>query len=581
MDLKDNPQAEEAPPDLAERAASPDRAAAAIIHQFARTLKTCRLYDANNPTVVRFRDEFATAMRRLLDQHGALTFRFNSDDVLFGEDSIYPARSRDDNFALPFYRDGVRSLTFMPGIEPREVDALIDALLQVTGPNPGENDLVTLLWEAQLSHLDLDYVPGDSDVGATDTSAEAGEGALIPWPANDPASESTPPEARNDAAVTNPAGSRSDDWTTGDDTLEVEAGFEELESLAPSEVARFQSEYEAEHAISNVTVTIAIARAYLHSGANDDDRGEMGRFLPRVMRQAVANAMWLEGHAALKLLPDCGGAVSAVPSFAQELLQPISITTTVEKLDQQEAAAVGDFIAFARDLGDPGIDWLNLVLADSENRRNRRLLAEAIADLCRKNPERLAPWLADPRWFVVRNVVHILGWIGGDQIVGLLQGALRHPDVRVRQEAIAALGQVDLKLARPLLVRMLDGADPRMMSAVLHQLSGARDAGVARLLLGYIGSDTFDERSAEEKRAIYGALSATGGDEVVPELEAELHRGNWFARNQEIHRLAIARVLARIGTPLARVALERGAQSKRGPVRKACEEALMGVVTRD
>ncbi|HTM56849.1 MAG TPA: HEAT repeat domain-containing protein [Candidatus Udaeobacter sp.] len=581
--MTDRPQADEAPPESAERASNPARAAAAIISQFARTLKTCRLYDANNPTVVRFRDEFATALRRLLEQHGALTFRFNSDDVLFGEDSLYPARSRDDNFALPFYRDGVRSITFLPGIEPREVDALIEALMHVTGPNPGENDLVTLLWEAQLSHLDLDYVPADSDVGAADAAAESGEGALIPWPTTGTEDEGTTEvsEARPDAAVTNAKGSRSDDWTTGDDTLEVEAGFEELEFLAPSEVARFQHEYEAEHAISNVTVTIAIARAYLNAGASEDDRGEMGRFLPRVMRQAVASALWLEGHEALKLLPECGAATSAIPSFAQELLQPISIATTVEKLDQQESAEVADFIAFARDLGDPGIDWLNLVLADSQNRRNRRLLAEAIADLCRKNPERLAPWLADPRWFVVRNVVHILGWIGGDQILGLLQGALRHPDPRVRQEAIASLGQVDLRLARPVLVRMLDGADSRMMSAVLHQLSASRDPGVARLLISYVQSDTFEERPAEEKRAIYAALSSTGGDEVVPELEAELHRGNWFARNQEIHRQSIARVLARIGTPIARVALERGAQSKRGPVRKVCEEALMGITTRD
>ena len=575
MDTNARPTADDATLDSSEKTSSPSRAAAAIIHQFARTLKTCRLYDANNPTVLRFREEFTTAARRLLDQYGDLTFEFRSDDVMFGEDSLYPAKSRDDNLALPFYRDGVRSLTFKPGIEPREIEALIDAVLQVTGPNPGENDLVTLLWEAQLPHIDIDYVPSDSDVGSNDAAPDPSAGPLLPWPTSSEPEEGEKPKP--EPGVVNPQGSRSDDWTTGDDTIEVEAGYDELQALAPTEVARFRGEYEAEHAISNVTVTIAIARAYLASGVNDDDRAEMGRFLPRVMRQAVAHAMWLEGHEALKLLPQCGGAAAAVPSFTQELLQPISIAMTVEKLDQQEAAQVEDFIAFARDLGDPGIDWLNLVLAESQSRRNRRLLAEAIAQLCRANPERLAPWLSDPRWYVVRNIVHILGWIGGNQIVGLLQGALRHPEPRVRQEAVAALAQVDLKLARPLLVRLLDGADSRMMSAVLHQLSAARDPGVARLLCGYLESDTFEERSAEEKRAIYSALSAVGGDEIVPELEAELHRGNWFSRNQEAHRLSIARVLARIGTPLARTALERGAQSKRAPVRKACEEALMGM----
>ena len=57
----------------------------------------------------------------------------------------------------------------------------------------------------------------------------------------------------------------------------------------------------------------------------------------------------------------------------------------------------------------------------------------------------------------------------------------------------------------------------------------------------------------------------------MPELEAELHKGNWLSRNQETHRLAIARVIGRIGTSQARLVLERGAQSKRVLVRKACE----------
>src|SRR5262245_49629641 len=86
------------------------KAASAWVNQFARTLKTCRLYDANNPTVVRFRQELSTALRRLVDVEGEITLRFTQDDVLLEDVSLYPAKSRDDNLALPFHRDGVRSL---------------------------------------------------------------------------------------------------------------------------------------------------------------------------------------------------------------------------------------------------------------------------------------------------------------------------------------------------------------------------------------------------------------------------------------------------------------------------------------
>ena len=43
------------------------RAAGVWVNHLARTLKTCRLYDANNPTVIRFREELAQALTRVLE----------------------------------------------------------------------------------------------------------------------------------------------------------------------------------------------------------------------------------------------------------------------------------------------------------------------------------------------------------------------------------------------------------------------------------------------------------------------------------------------------------------------------------
>jgi len=566
------------------------RAATLWINQFARTLKTCRLYDGNNPAVVRFRAELYAALSKLVIEHGTMRFHFTADDVLCEGQSLYPARSRDDNMSLAFYRDGVRAVTFVPGVEMRELDTLLDAVLQVTGPQVGDDDLVTLLWEAALVHIEIDYVPAEGDLGSggAQSAAPDDNGPLLPWPSGG-AGEGTGvtdehgatgdavPEKVAEDDVSPEIGklSRSDDWNAGDLTVEIEAGFEELQALSTAEVARFRREFDAEHSVDLVIATIATAHAYLRAGSNPDDRVELARFLPRVLRQSVSHARWPEAREALKLQHECGSAEWSVDTFVQELLQPISVSSTVERLDQQGEEDVTDFIALSRELGDPGVDWLNLVLAESQNRKHRRLLAEAIAQICRAQPERLAPWISDPRWFVVRNVVHILGWIGGSEIIGMLQVALRNPDPRVRQEVVAALGQVEPRLARPMLVRMLDGADTRMFCAVLHQLSVGRDPSLARLLMGYMQDPAFETRPQEEKHATYAALAATAGDEAIPDLEAELHKGNWFARNQDAHRVAVARIIARIGTPLSRLVLERGAQSKRMPVRKACEEGLM------
>ena len=553
------------------------KAVAGWVNHLGRTLKTCRLYDVNNPTVIRFREELGTALARLLEEHGEITLRFTDEDLLYEEHSLYPARSRDDNLGLAFHRDGIRSLTLSPGIRQDEVEKLLDAILQVSGQNIGQDDLVTLLWEAHLPHVDLDYVPSDGDIGSADVQAE-GETSRIPWPAGKP----EPSEDKSADAATQPAGeagegplTRSDDWTTGELTAEIEAGFGDLDALSPNETKRFLEEFQAEHEVSTTTTALAIVRATLQAETKPQDRQELAEFTPRLLRLSIGRGAWLEAVEAMQLLRECGDPAQAAP-LVQELLQPISVTTIVEHLDQQEEAQLEDFIQFAKTLGEAGIDLLISTLAESQQRRNRRVLAETIADLCKDAPERLAPWLADRRWYVVRNMVHILGWIGGDSIVGLLRSTLSHPEARVRQEAVAAIGQVDPGLARPILLKALGNADTRMFCAVLHQLSAARDSGVSRVLMGYMLDPRFEQRPQEERRAIYSALSATAGDEVVPELEAELMKGNWFARGQEAHRQAVARVLARINTGAARNVLQRGALSKRPPVRKACEDAIAG-----
>src|SRR5690349_16602436 len=113
---------EPARPDAGELSAPPDaaesprvKAAAAWVSRLARTLTTCRLYDVNNPTVVKFRDDLAAALTQQLAEHGRMVLSFTSDDVLADEVSLYPARSREDNLAMPFYRDGIRSIAFEPG----------------------------------------------------------------------------------------------------------------------------------------------------------------------------------------------------------------------------------------------------------------------------------------------------------------------------------------------------------------------------------------------------------------------------------------------------------------------------------
>ena len=592
MAARDGQDADQVHEQAPEEAAA-TRSAAAWVNQLARTLKTCRLYDAGNPTVVRFREELASALKVLVGEHGALTVRFTSSEVFEGEWPIYEARSREDNLAAPFFRDGIRTLTFGEGIEPAEVEEFLDQVLRVTARGAGEEDLVTLLWDAQLVHLDMTYVSAQAD-GDEETTRQTHSSANTstspaPWPRE--AAASTAASAggarpEGDATAATAAGSaeamdtevRSDDWVAGHAVGDLERAWQELEASAPAEVWRFNRQQAAEREIPNITAAVRLVGDCMDSGVTAPDRDVFATYLPRLLREAVGNGSWDDARAVLGLLARCESEAWSLEAFGQELMapgNPISAGAR-HRLEQQPMAGIQQFLTMARELGPGAVEWLMNIVADSEQQRVRRPLARVVAELCKDNPERLAPWLADERWYVVRNAAHILGFVGGPGIVGLLRAVARHPELRVRQEVVASLANAGLAAARDLLVEMLHGADTRIFCAVLHLLAAERNRDIARLMLGFMAAPEFAERPMEEQRAIYLTLGSTGDDDAVPGLEAELLRTKWFSQNQDQHRQAVVRCLVRIGTPLAQQLLERAAQSKNAAVRKAAQGASRG-----
>jgi hypothetical protein len=550
------------------------------VQLLARTQKTSRLYDGENPTVIRFRRELARNLALLLEDDESLTLRFTSNDVLHDDVSVYPARSREDNLAQPFHLSGIRTITFLSGIEPSEVESFLDQLLRAGKPLSTDEDLVTLLWEANLPHVEFDYLPtgGDIEGGGGEGHTER-TGCPLPWPKEAPEGKvggSARPADGADPAAS--ASDRSDDWQTADRPTDVESAFAGLQETSSREVERFRAQFDAEQGRSTVQSALSVIGDSIAAQSTREDRVVLGQFLPRVLRESIRLGQWNEALEALQQLRSCEAPFWSVLHFTRELLEPNSIVMPhcVTVLDQQDSSAVSAFLSFARELGPDASEWLMTILAQSEQKLVRRPLTRVIAELCHERPERLKPWLANAEWYVVRNVVHIFGWIGGPKVVGLIREVVNHPEPRVRREVVAVLSQAERAAARPILLKMLDNADGDLFAAILYQLSMEPDVHVSERLLRDLLDPGFEKRPAVARRAICTALASCGGAEILPKLEAQLFGGGWFQPSAGRRREALARCVAQIGGPEAIAILERGAKSWRLGLRKACEAALEG-----
>ncbi len=160
----------------------------AVLKVLVKAQKALRLYQASNAISVRLQEECFSGINTHLDEYGSFTLTIREFRILLGEDEVYESEDRNDSLAFLLFRDGIRKLTFKPGIEKRELHGFLACLNRVSVLSNEQDDLVTLFWEEDFRAIQYYAV----DELATDTvgprlqdqlasgSLEPGEGGGAP-----------------------------------------------------------------------------------------------------------------------------------------------------------------------------------------------------------------------------------------------------------------------------------------------------------------------------------------------------------------------------------------------------------------
>jgi len=113
------------------------------------------------------------------------------------------------------------------------------------------------------------------------------------------------------------------------------------------------------------------------------------------------------------------------------------------------------------------------LLADEEQMAVRRQMVALLSVLARGRLSLLAAHIADPRWYVARNVATAMGQMRDPVAVPYLKSALQHQDLRVRKEALAALSAVGTPEAVAVLTQAQHHPDAATRAAASHWLKAS------------------------------------------------------------------------------------------------------------
>ena len=242
--------------------------------------------------------------------------------------------------------------------------------------------------------------------------------------------------------------------------------------------------------------------------------------------------------------------------------------------DNQLRGATQSILVFA---GDPGADALLDAIIEAPEAAIRRNLFNALV----RFGARLRP-LAESRlnhqaWYVVRQMVSLLGEVGGAESIPALEKAYGHDEPRVKKEVMKSLVRIGTHRATAFLLDKLGEQDHSLVSQAIISLGMLKDpASIEPLAAIASKRENFSDLIDPQKEAIK-ALGIIGDTRAVAHLVKILSRKVWFGKkaNDEVRSLA-ALSLGMIGTPEAMQAVQEAASDASGELQAACKRVLDG-----
>lgn len=228
-------------------------------------------------------------------------------------------------------------------------------------------------------------------------------------------------------------------------------------------------------------------------------------------------------------------------------------------------------------VGEPAVEVLLERLTSANDIRTRRMLINEITKLGDVAFSRVLYHLADERWYVVRNMVTILGVFAKPESLPSLFEAAKHPDLRVRKEVIKSLARIKDTKVFTFLREILpaEHGDIRLLIIFSFGIMRSREA------IDDIVNILENEKNLAIKKEALVALGRIGAQKNFNILKGYAMKKGFFKKAEhKVLRLAAINGLAEIRTAESAEVLEKLLKDSDADIRDAAFEALQKVRVR-
>ncbi|MCK4911566.1 MAG: HEAT repeat domain-containing protein [Thermodesulfovibrionales bacterium] len=532
------------------------RCAAEIITSLQRARKNLRIYPENNPIYMRTVEETYRKTMEFFEFGDSLELRIQRNEFMFGDEEVYSGTGQEENFALFFFRDGLRSLTFKSGLEQEELLNFLNVVAVDLDREEVEEDMVTLLWEKDF--LNIKYKVDDSMLVEDENFQKEAEEKVKETPTDEGVmqqAQEAPPEEEETVPITPMPISDEDLKQIARDIEDYGKGnLDKLTDIV------FDMLYASGGIEEFKDVVRIIQNSVEYSASNNDLRGAMKIFqrVKDVIRKTKSENVGKTLNEVLRL------------AGSDSLMKIIG-----ERLDAKDGIEDEDFKEYVGMLSANAIPRMIALMGDLQTIQGRKTAIKALTFIGKRDIGALAKGLKDQRWYVVRNIVLVLRETKDKNALAHIVRALAHEEPRVRREAIKGISDLRGLKYIDRIAQLLYDPDHGVSIAAALALGRLRNKVGMDALQARITDKNLLEENSPLLKKYFEALSFFKYEDVIGFLEDILKKNPFFGRAayNELKASAIY-CLGLLGNPGAMGLLEELAGSK---VKQIADSSTMAI----
>ena len=523
-----------------------------------KVVRGMRLYEGKGALIERLMGDLELQFDAAL-AGGEVTVRVTPVGLVNGMKPLAAAGEKTPRYLFRLFCDGVRELTFLPGIETKELMDLISVLNSETQAD--DEDLVTLLWKKEMRHIQyfaadtLDMTTQVDDDGELSLAYEASASRLRQGSGQDSGQEvhlsaDDLRVLRQDERLTWVKDSTAPTQATGamaEAAKRIKQAF-----VSPSDYPRFLEVAlrHSEDPTEASPLVTSMIDAQLRQGAVDT--------IVPVFEAIISAAR--EGSTA-------AGAVQTAMCTEERMALLAPVYT-------QHAERLGPVVRALAQLNNKAIVTMLENISSPEAKKSLQgELDQAQVDL---TPFYVGHLRSDKEAEIIHGI-EALARIGTPTAIKSIVQTLGHTLSTVRHAALVALqGNYDPESRVAIGRALKDPSDDNRMLAI-KLLAGSGDTRVAWLMLSAIQDPSFLNKATGEQEALFSALASFKDARTIDFFKRVLMSGGLVKKQALVDRqLQAARALAQMDTPQAREALEasRGKWGLAKPVKAEIDKLL-------